>query len=268
MDFELKLMLKLTRRLPRVKGAGVLANALKRFYLRKSRESVDVDVLGFAMRLDPSECVDGGLLFYPHLYEHHEIAFLKKHLQKGDVFLDVGAHIGFYSLIASKAVGVEGRVLAIEADPYNYERLRLNLQLNNIRNVQALNIAVSDKRETLRLGTNRTGNRGGSSFLSTSPDGLDVECYPLSSVLKAHRIYEVRGAKFDIEGFEFRVLKQFFADVDQGLYPKFIIIEHHPEWVTKSGGDAIDLLISRGYHVHWAPRWWSVSSLNYILPLQ
>lgn len=268
MDFELRLILKLTRRLPRVKGAGILANGLKRLYLRKRRGLVDADVLGFKMRLDPSECIDGGLLFYPHLYEHHEIAFLKKHLHPGDVFLDVGAHIGFYSLIASKVVGTDGKVLAIEADPYNYERLWHHLRLNNIGHVQALNIGVSDQRETLRLGTNTTGNRGGSSFLSMSPAGLDVECYPLSSVLKAHRINEIRGAKFEIEGFEFRVLNQFFADVDRGLYPKFIIIEHHPEWVAKAGGNVIDLLISRGYHVQWAPRWWSVSSLNYVLLLQ
>ncbi len=86
MDFELRLLLNITRRFPKITGAGFISNLLKRIYLRKRRDVVEVDVLGYRMKLEPGECVDGGLLFYPHLYEHREIAFLKQVLKSGDVF--------------------------------------------------------------------------------------------------------------------------------------------------------------------------------------
>src|SRR5713226_6535278 len=80
MPRELKLMMAMSRRLPRTKGSNFLAAQLKRFYLRRSRPSVVAPVLGFQMKLDASECVDGRLLFCPHLYDSYELNFLKERL--------------------------------------------------------------------------------------------------------------------------------------------------------------------------------------------
>ncbi len=259
MPRELKLMMAMSRRLPRIKGSNFLGAQLKRFYLRRSRPSVVAPVLGFQMKLDPSECVDGRLLFCPHLYDSYEFSFLEKCLRPGDVFLDVGAHIGIYSLVASKAVGSAGRVLAVEADPGTFERLCFNLRLNGVENVRPLNLGVSGRRETLRLGINSSGNRGASSFLSPTAQGVLVECYPLLDLLRQNQVDRVSGAKFDIEGFEFRVLDQFFADAAPALYPNFIIIERNPEWLEETGQDPVDLLRRKGYQVHWS------SKLNYIM---
>jgi FkbM family methyltransferase len=251
MNFELKLIILIGRYLPRLPHITALINRLlKPWYLRKNREEVIVDVLGFKMKLEPSECVDGGLLFYPHLYEHDEVNFLKKHLKPGDVFFDAGANIGFYSLIASKLVGTDGIVLAVEADPYNCVKLNFNLKLNNIVNVRVLNIGLSDKKETLRLGLNTIGNRGGNSFLSQNTEGVDVVCYPIAYLLDTYKISKISAAKFDIEGFEFRVLKNFFSEVDFRCYPNYVIIEHHPQGVVKAGGDTIELLKSKGYKTY------------------
>jgi FkbM family methyltransferase len=262
MDFELRLALALTRRLPRVRGAGAVPNLVGRFYVRERREWVDVDVLGFKMRLDPYENCDRALLFHAHLYDHYEIRFLKKHLRPGDVFVDLGANVGFYSLVASKLVAAQGRVLAIEADPYNHQKLLLNLELNGVRNAVTFNVGVADRRETLPLGINTTGNRGGSSFLSTSAYRVQVECWPLSAILEMARVDRISAAKIDIEGLEFRTLKQFFMDVGRALYPRFIIVERNPLWVPTAGGDPVDLLKRKGYTVHWS------SKLNHIMELQ
>ena len=64
-----------------------------------------------------------------------------------DIVVDVGAHIGLYTIIASKRVGPNGKVIAIEADPSNFEMLNRNIQLNNLTNVLALNYAVYSKEE-------------------------------------------------------------------------------------------------------------------------
>jgi hypothetical protein len=70
--------------------------------------------------------------------------------------------------------------------------------------------------------------------------------------LKNNHIEKIGGAKFDIEGFEFRVLDGFFNDADHSLYPNFIIIEQNPEFKEKAGGNAIDLLMGKGYHIERA----------------
>src|SRR5437867_1266193 len=95
MDNELRLLLKLSRCFPRVRGFGRLGGLLSRFYNRKDRPDVLADVLGHQMVLKPRECVDGALLFCPQLYERLEIKCLRRYLKPGGYFLDAGANIGF-----------------------------------------------------------------------------------------------------------------------------------------------------------------------------
>src|SRR5690348_14602654 len=95
-DRELAFVRGVGRRLPPLPHATALINrVLKPWYLRKERPQVVADVLGFRMRLNPAETTEGALLFYPHLYDRHEIAFLRGRLQDGDTFLDVGANVGY-----------------------------------------------------------------------------------------------------------------------------------------------------------------------------
>lgn len=82
---------------------GCLANFLRSIYARKPRPIMHkVRRLGFEFELNPNECVDGAILFYPQLYERREISFIRSVLPSGGTFLDVGSNIGFYSLVASR----------------------------------------------------------------------------------------------------------------------------------------------------------------------
>jgi FkbM family methyltransferase len=268
MDSELALMRSATHRLPRLRGAGRVGNQIIRFYQRKPRERVVVDVLGMKMDLNPSENVDSALLFFPQLYDPKEIGFICQHLVAGDCFLDLGANIGFYSLMASRVVGPTGRVLAVEADPFNFEMLERNLALNGVNNVDAVRVGLSDRSETLRLGISTTGNRGGNSFLSSSPEGVMVECLPLSQLLRDRGVTQVAGAKIDIEGFEMRVLSRFFEETERNLYPGFLVVE---DWGISAGpnggdlpgapGDLLRLLRGRGYRLELS------SKTNHVLSL-
>ena len=167
-DMELKVTLAITRSLPKIRGSGVLVNMFfKPIYCRKNRPSVWIDVHGFAMYLNPRECVDGDLLFFPQLYDWREISYLKQHLKAGDTFVDAGAHLGIYALLASRAVHDSGTVVAIEADPENFRRLAMNVDKNKITNIALCQTGISDKQETLSLQLNTTGNRGGNSFAAS-----------------------------------------------------------------------------------------------------
>jgi len=90
MNIELRLLLWLARHLPRVRGSGRLGHHLAEFYRRKKRSSVVCDVLGFRMRLDPMEFVDGDILFVPQICERRERRLLERALNQ-DTFSSTSA---------------------------------------------------------------------------------------------------------------------------------------------------------------------------------
>jgi predicted RNA methylase len=117
------------------------------------------------MLLYPGESVsNNACLFFPQLYDWEMIEFMKNNLEKGDIFLDIGVHIGFYSLSASGFVGKSGQVLSIEADVKNYSRLRENIKINELNNIFPILSGVSDKKEILKMKLNFR-NTGQNSFL-------------------------------------------------------------------------------------------------------
>jgi len=83
-------------------------------------------------------------IYVEGLYEPTQFYFLSKFLTRGMVFIDVGAHIGLYSIFASKLVGNEGQVLAIEPSNREFNRLKRNLKLNKTTNTKALKIALNE----------------------------------------------------------------------------------------------------------------------------
>jgi FkbM family methyltransferase len=268
-DFELALLRSLTARLPRIRGAGTVGNTFARFYQRKRRNRIVADVLGFEMMLDPHELVDSALIFAPQLYDHAEIGCLERELSSGDVFVDIGANVGFYSLIASRIVGPSGRVVAIEAEPDTYDALRRNIAMNRCSHVTAVNLGVSDKEAVLTMqvaaddGLHR--NRGGNTFLAegdtsirlpdpTGKTSKEIQCVPLASILEQHRIDRIDGLKIDAEGFEHRILTAFLAgNPDDRLMPRVIILEQHPD-IARTEGDSVSLLEQHGYRRHLRTR--------------
>jgi len=227
-------------------------------YNRKKRANATVEVLDFKMTLDPADSMECQFLFRPQLYDREEMGFLRRLLKPGHTFVDAGANVGFYSLIASSLVGNTGKVISIEADPFNASRLEANIRLSKVSNVRLANVGLSDQAETLRLGLSMSGNRGGNSFLYDSPNTVSVECRTLTDVLLAEGVQKVDGAKMDIEGFEFKVLQRFFADGNSKLWPGFLIIEVNPFFEKKTDGDILALLAQNGYGLT------CISELNYL----
>jgi hypothetical protein len=65
---------------------------------------------------------------------------------------------------------------------------------------------------------------------------VEVECLPLSAVPEKAGVTRIHGMKLDIEGFEFRVLKRFFEEVAESLYPGFVLVEQKDWWIDQAGG--------------------------------
>jgi FkbM family methyltransferase len=201
------------------------------------------------MSLDPSDTIGGNLTFIPQLYDRWERHLIADVLPEDGVFVDVGANLGAYSLWAAK-VAPRGKVLAIEADPGNYNYLRLNFDLNKLLHATALNVGVSDEDSVLRLYLNTNGNRGGHTFLPgihrDSRETVDVQCRTLAEILSESKLARVDFMKMDIEGFEPRVLRRFLDDIplDSLLWPRHLLTEFFSDAAAR---DVRDLLAQAGY---------------------
>jgi FkbM family methyltransferase len=145
----------------------------------------------------------------------HEDEILEHFLPKdGDIVVDIGAHIGLYTIISSKRVGPNGKVVAIEADPGNFEILNRNIQLNKLNNVIALNYAAYSREEQklkLYLLSGKSGftsyNTILSNFVKSDEKFVEVNANTLDYLLHQNGIDAVNWMKIDVEGAEFEVLK-------------------------------------------------------------
>jgi len=187
-----------------------------------------------------------GVMFAPQLYFWREVAYLRRELSQGSVFLDLGFGNGFYSLLASPIVGMSGRVVAVEDDPYWFNKYTRTIRENGIGNVHAVQVRLGDSVEA-------------------EADTIVVEYSPLLDVLEGAGIERVDAAKLDLEGSEFRVLSAFFRSAQYSLWPRLLmVIGHGPERLEAAGGDVNELLAERGYsllHSHGEYFVWSLGQV-------
>jgi FkbM family methyltransferase len=123
-------------------------------------------------------------------------------VRRGSVFFDVGANVGFYSLLAALRVGA-GRVYAFEPLPANIRFLRHHLEINHIRNVEVLEVAISDQPGTTAFASESTRAMG----KLEAGGSLTVQVATLDQLIAEGRAAPPACIKMDIEGGEFRALR-------------------------------------------------------------
>jgi len=176
-------------------------------------------------------------------YEYLASKILQKELKDARLFIDVGAHVGYYTLLASK---IAKEVIALEPDPFNYKLLRINLRINGISNVYALNIAASNCtgtgifasyiKNTGKLLTQKSNRDNNMSRIKIRVVKLD------DLLLKIGKHPDV--IKIDVEGSEIQVLKGLQETSRKGV--KCLMIEVHSE---ENKIKAIYLLKKLGYKI-------------------
>lgn len=134
-------------------------------------------------------------------YEREQTRLFEQLLSPGGVVLDVGANVGYYTLLASVLVGDGGAVHAFEPEPRNAEFLRHHLRVNRARNVTVQQAAVSDREGTARF---EFGSGSGTGHLGESGT-LEVRTLRLDDYCAEHRIVPT-AIKIDVEGAEMSVL--------------------------------------------------------------
>jgi FkbM family methyltransferase len=137
--------------------------------------------------------------------QYVESLYEKAPLRKGDTVIDAGAWIGTFTVKAAKAIGDEGRVIAIEPERSNIELLRKNVEANGLGNVIIVHKGIWSKRDKLRF--HLSGVTAHSFVGGGTDEFVEVEVDSLDNMLRELGIEGVDFIKMDIEGAEIEALK-------------------------------------------------------------
>jgi FkbM family methyltransferase len=200
-------------------------------------------------------------------FEAAEILFVKKYLQPGMTVLDIGAHHGLYTLLASKRVGAKGRVVAFEPSPRERKQLLWNVLLNFSFNVHIEPLALGKESSDADLHLVEGGEDGCNSLrppvVSSSTRPVRVKVAPLDEFLQRARIPAVDFVKLDVEGAELDVLKGAEKLLHGGARPVFLV-EVYDIRTRPWGYDAreiVQFLSSAGF------RWFQLTSAGFVEPI-
>ena len=227
----------------RVPGARSTYALLHRVVFRGGEERIVAN--GMPMWVDTRDRVLSTHLFGEAIWEASETAAFLAHLRSGMCVFDIGANMGYYTLLAARAVGPSGLVYAFEPEPHNFELLTRSVAENGFTNVRPVRAAVSNNAGTVRLHLDRA-NFGAHSFEAGSvptPSGhsVEVETVRLDDFVEQARSFEAGVVvKIDVQGAEALVVEggsRFLA------LPRIVVLlEFWPEALARTGADAARLL--------------------------
>lgn len=141
-------------------------------------------------------------------YEPYIIELLKREIKPGDVVIDVGANIGYHTLLFAKLVGLTGKVYAFEPHPETFALLKKNVEVNKYTNVIIEQKAITNKSETVKLYADAEGRNTDNSILKTNRTTdkyIEVPAISLDEYFQ--KIPTVNFIKMDIEGGEYQALQ-------------------------------------------------------------
>jgi FkbM family methyltransferase len=205
------------------------------FHLLKPKS---VMVQGHRMWLDNQDTLE---LATHEVYEPFETALFKKEIKPGQTVLDIGANIGYYTLMAAKLVGPKGKVYAFEPDPDNFALLKKNVESNGYTNATLINKAVSNKTKTAKLFLNKT-NRG-DHRLYDSKDGrpfIPIRTVKMDDFFKKTD-KKINFIKMDIQGSEAGALEGLKILIRKNSQLK-LITEFWPYGINQAGHSPLSYL--------------------------
>ena len=221
---DLRKFVDALRPLPGWIGGGILD--WYQLGLRNPRDATTY--YGATIHCDPVDSIQRSLIYYG-VWEPAISRIVERSLAPGDLFVDIGANIGYDTLLAA----TRADVVAIEAAPHIYRKMLHNLDRNPelARRVRAVNVAVSDHAGELDLYDFGPRNIGATTTLPSrhGKKCATVAAAPLLDILSAEELARVRLIKMDVEGAETVILNDIFDHLEAFSDDMSIIFEANPE---------------------------------------
>lgn len=199
----------------RFKGSYRLARLLYPVHKTKWQQGVLIQkaylspLYKIRINLASKDLIDHKILF-TGTYEPETNWALEKHLKEGDIVLEAGANSGTETLLISRLIGDSGKVLAFEPVPHVLEKLKNNLRLNAIRNVEVMPIALGAKEQEIDFFVHPLNhpNQGmGSKSINSALEKIVVTQKTIDSLFEENRITKFDFLKMDVQGAELDILK-------------------------------------------------------------
>lgn len=194
--------------LPGVLRAGYALAVKRTFGLFRKPMVKTIPGLG-QMKLEPWDLIDSRIFFFD-VWEPGVSRFMREAIKPGMVVADIGANIGYYTLLMSRAVGPTGHVFAVEPSPEIRARLQDALERNGLTNVTVVPYGISDRAER-RSFILSSANLGASRFGAVSEGEEGIELRRLVDVIPAEMLPRLGFIKIDVEGMEAAVMRDIAA---------------------------------------------------------
>lgn len=162
--------------------------------------------------------------------------FVENTLRAGDVFIDVGAHVGYFTLLASRRVGPAGRVLSIEPNPIALKQLTQNVERSLRQNVLIRHVACGESQGLVNIHLHTESNSSMASLSAANATGgtvFEVACTTLDHLCQEHALPRATLIKIDVEGAELLVLRG-MNRILRDLRP-VIVLELEPQLLRAFG---------------------------------
>lgn len=176
-------------------------------------------------------------------YEEMETKLIREKVKKDMIFVDAGANIGYYTLIASSIVGDGGRVISFEPSIENFSFLEKTIKFNNLKNVIPCNLALSDKDDEIDFFIS-TENKGDHRIYNDNEDSkrqsVRIKVTSMDNHLLSLGIERVDFIKMDVQGVEWLVLNGMSKILSNNKI--LMLIEFWPYGIDKSGGNSLSFL--------------------------
>jgi FkbM family methyltransferase len=184
-----------------------------------------------------------GSKFIAGTYEPEKTAAITRLVSAGNVAYDIGAHVGYYSILMADLAGDEGAVYAFEPRPINYAFLNRHIRLNYCRNIRTYRMAIGKPQGQATPGTARLETRTGTGTGHLSETGtLLVAVTSIDECIAARHGRPPDLLKIDVEGGELDVLHGASRTLDE-YHPRLIVATHS----YPLDAACRDFLLKRGY---------------------
>jgi FkbM family methyltransferase len=257
----------LSNSIPYFPGRWRIMSKIFHHWFRDSSIQIDVPLnSSITVTCNLSDEVQFAMWSGRECYEIGPTKFFKSLLFKGAVVVDIGANVGYYSLVAASHIGSSGRIYAFEPMSKQFERLMENILRNQLSQITALKLALSDRVQAAIMQLNDLHNIGAASLRPTNgPSGVceTVECTTLDLFAESEGLSQLDVIKIDVEGLELAVLRGATKTLDR--FQPVILVEVVDSFQREAGSTREELytwLEQSGYQPYRVKRDGSVQRIH------